>query len=123
MRLIWGTGISRINHEARINHDNWSDPPLSLSVRGPVIVVVPGMAGLHLLPDWLAAGAADCQTDSLATRGVAGPVITLAGGQGSARGCGRLVDVDDRAAGEAPGLGEIQRQWPGQVLEQGQPGP
>src|SRR6202008_3503060 len=36
----------------------------------------------------------------------------------SARGSGRLVDVDDRAVGEAPGLGEVQPQGPGQVLEQ-----
>ena len=40
MRLIWGSGIPRINHGARINHANWSDPPAN----GDSIAVVPESA-------------------------------------------------------------------------------
>src|SRR5437763_5108975 len=44
----------------------------------------------------------------------------LGGGAVLGRGFDRLVDADDGAVGETPGLGEIQAQRLGQVLEQWQ---
>jgi hypothetical protein len=39
--------MHRIDHGARINHDNRAGSPLTCSGEGPAIIVMPGMARLH----------------------------------------------------------------------------